>query len=126
MVLRRIVFYGLPVGLLILGIALIYVWMGLRGIVFFGIVVGLVILYVVTGMWLNRHGGARRWHVLVMSVVIDAAVGCSVFWVAQPDDLRLIGLGASLGALAGAISGLFIKVPRPEQRHQEAHRRPRR
>lgn len=95
----------------------------LTGIVFFGILIAIVILYVATGLWLDNHGGARRWQVWVMMVVTCAAVGADM---AMTAGLRFIGLGAAFGAVVGAIVGLFVKVPQPSrQRHQESLTRPR-
>lgn len=97
----------------------------LSWIVFFGILFGIIALCVGAGMWLDEHGGARRWHVWVLSVFFCAAAAADIFIAAQPRNLQLIGLGAGFGALVGAIYGLFAKVPRPRQRHRESRTRQR-
>ena len=91
--------------------------MVLSWIVFIGVLFGIVAIYVAAGMWLDEHGGARRWHVWVMSVVVCAAAVADICIAAQPRNLQLVGLGAGFGALFGAIYGLFAKVPRLRQRH---------
>ncbi|HEX6799451.1 MAG TPA: hypothetical protein VF116_17215 [Ktedonobacterales bacterium] len=95
-------------------------------VVFSAFLICLTVLYVAIGMWLDAHGGARRWHVWVMSVIFYAAVVAGIIIAAQPRNLRVVGVGAGFGAAFGAVYGLFAKGPRPRsQRHQESQTRPR-
>jgi uncharacterized protein YqgC (DUF456 family) len=97
----------------------------LTGIVFYGIFIGIVGLYIATGLWLDHHGGARRWHLWAMSVVACAALAADIA-LAGTGNVQLIGLGAGFGAIVGAVVGLFVKVPRlSKQQHQESRPRPR-
>lgn len=87
------------------------------GAAIFTIGVSTVALYMAITVWLNRHGGIRRWQLWIMlalaGAIIMGAIGLSV----QPVDWQLIGFLAGLGALAGAISGLFTRR-RPPARSQ--------
>lgn len=81
-----------------------------------GILVGC--LYVATGMWLSRHGGVHRWQLWLMDVIVGIAVIGAIFVAIQPFDLQTVGWGAGLGAVAGAIWGLFRKVPSAARRRR--------
>jgi hypothetical protein len=97
--------------------------MVLTGFIFYAILIAIVGLYVATGMWLDNHGGARRWHVWLMTVVASAAVGVDILLTVGP---RFIAFGAGFGAIVGGIVGLFVKVPQPiRRRRREPRPRPR-
>jgi hypothetical protein len=85
------------------------------------VVVGVCILvgclYVAIGTWLGRHGGAHRGQLWLMDIIVGVAVMGAIFMAIEPFDLRTVGWGAGLGAVAGAIWGLFHKVP-PAARSQ--------
>lgn len=79
-------------------------------------------LYVATGMWLGRHGGVHRWQLWLMDVIVGIAVICAVFAAIQPFALRTVMWGVGLGAIAGAVWGIFHKVPpsaRPQRQRQD-------
>lgn len=80
-------------------------------------------LYVVTGMWLGRHGGVHRWQLWLMDVVFGVVVVGAIFMTIEPFNLRIVGLGAGLGIFAGAIWALIDKkIPpsaRPHRQRQD-------
>src|SRR5690349_8417200 len=68
-------------------------------IVTFGILV--TCLYVLTGVWLEKHAEARRWRVWLMDTFFCAIVMGAIFTLLQPFDLLVVGLGVILGAVVG-------------------------
>ena len=83
-------------------------------VVTFGILV--TCLYVLTGVWLEKHGEARRWRVWLMDTIFCAIVMGAIFTLLQPFDLLVVGLGFILGAVVGAILGLFDRKRFPSAR----------
>ncbi len=75
------------------------------------VIIGATVLFIAMGMWLSRHGGARRWQVWLMTVVFCAVVVGAIFIAIQPFTFRHIGYGLVLGTILGAIFGLFTRAP---------------
>ena len=90
-------------------------------IIVFGVCIIVGCLYVATGTWLDRHGGAHHWQVWLMDIIVGVVVMGVIFMAIQPFDLRTVGWGAGLGAVVGAIWGLFHKIPpaaRPQRQRK--------
>lgn|GEM_PF-3621094 len=81
-----------------------------------GVLIGLIIagagiLFVATGMALSKHGRVRRWQAWFMGVIASAIVMSAIFMAIQPFSFSHIVYGLAIGAIIGAISGIFIRLP---------------
>lgn len=81
------------------------------------IILGLC-LYVLTGMWLGKHGGVHYWQMWLMDIVLGAVVVGAIFMAVEPFNPRLVGLGVGLGVFAGAIWALIDRKIPPSARPQ--------
>ncbi len=92
-------------------------------IVVVAIIVLASILYVLTGMWLGRHGGVHLWQLWLMDITFGAVVIGAIFMAVVPFSPRMVGLGVGLGVVAGAIWALIDnKIPpsaRPRRQRQD-------
>jgi len=89
--------------------------MAFIGIGIVAVALGVSALFTVAGMWLDQHSGWHRWQLWLMAVIASALLAGAIFMAIPPLSLRTIGIGAGLGALIGAITGLLIKVPQPSR-----------
>lgn len=69
------------------------------------------VLYVVIGMWLERHDSLRRWRLWLMTVLWTAVWIGTLSLAFRPIGPLKVSLGVVLGAAIGAITGLFVKMP---------------
>ena len=96
-------------------------------IVVVAIIVLTSILYVLTGMWLGKHGGAHHWQMWLMDIIFGAVVVGAIFMTIEPFNLRIVGLGVGLGMFAGVVWALIDKkIPssaRPPRQRQDRPQR---